>query len=364
MRLCFLTERLLRGWGVDHVVHRLADGLARRGHEVDVVCLYADGSQGPAAYRVRILEPPAGPYERLEDRIVAAPGLLTQRPYDLYVATLYPFFGVAARLGLPVVHFEFGVVDPRGQPPQTRLILDRIRREAAGHQRRARRVATISRFLVQEQIAPEVHPRTDVVHLGADSYGEPVAAGGVRARLGLSETAEIVGYLGRIERATYKGLDDLVAIVTAVRRRRPAVRLLLVGLCDRATERYFAGLERVDVRPNVTADDVPAYLAAMDVVASASRWEGFNLPIAEAQYHRRPVVTYDVGAHPEVVAPSAARVETAELFADALVGLLADPAARARRGAEARRFAERFTWVAAVDAFEACLERAADQGRR
>ena len=363
-RYCFLTERLLRGWGVDHVVHRMADGLGRLGHDVDVVCLHADGSYGAAPYRVRILDPPAGPFERAEERVLAAPRLVTQRSYDLYVAALYPFFGVAARLGLPFVYFEFGVVDPRGQRPEIGSILDRVRREAPAHQRRARRVATISRFLMHEQVVPSRHADTDVVYLGADSYGEPNGAVHARAQLGLPETAELIGYLGRIERDTYKGVSELVEIAAEVRRRRPRATLLLAGICDPEAARHFARQPGVEVRANVPAADVPAYLAAMDVVASASRWEGFNLPLAEAQYHGRPVVAYDIGAHPEVIAPSGARVATREAFVDAMETLLADPDERRRRGEQARAFAQRFTWAKAVDDLATCLERAADQDTR
>ena len=57
-RLCFLTERMLQGWGVDHVVHRVAAGLAGLGHEVDVLCVRADRSYGAAPYRLRVLDVP------------------------------------------------------------------------------------------------------------------------------------------------------------------------------------------------------------------------------------------------------------------------------------------------------------------
>jgi glycosyltransferase involved in cell wall biosynthesis len=34
---------------------------------------------------------------------------------------------------------------------------------------------------------------------------------------------------------------------------------------------------------------------------SVSLWEGFNLPIAELQYLGKPVLAFDLAAHPEVV---------------------------------------------------------------
>jgi len=360
-RLCFLTERLLRGWGVDHVIHRLADGLGRRGHEVDVVCLRADRTYGDAAYRVRILDVPYHPVDTLEARVVARSGLILQRPYDLHVVALYPFYGVAAHHRLPFVYFEFGVVTPEGQPPALVPVLSRIRRDAPRYQMAARRVAVISRFLMHEQVNPGKHAETDVVYLGADSYGPPPSAAeaaGVRAELGLLPADEVVGYLGRIERNTYKGVDDLIAIVSALRARRPHSRLLLLGICADEAQRYFSGLPGVIVRPNVSADEIPLHLAAVDVVAHASRWEGFNLPLVEAQYHGRPVVAYRIGPHPEVVGPGGTLVETREEFVAALDQLFADPVLRRQRGEAARAFAARFTWAASVEAMAACVERA------
>jgi glycosyltransferase involved in cell wall biosynthesis len=72
------------------------------------------------------------------------------------------------------------------------------------------------------------------------------------------------------------------------------------------------------------------------------------------------VVAYRVAAHPEVVAPSGALVDRREEFVEALCALLADPAARRRRGEEARVFAARFTWANTVAAMEASLRAALD----
>lgn len=360
-RLCFLTERMLRGWGVDHVIHRVAEGLVALGHEVDVVCLYADRSYGQAAYRVRILDVPPAPLETLEARVAARAGLLRQRPYDLFIASMFPFYGVAAALRLPFVYFEMGVVPGDGEPPERRALLARLRVEAQRHQLRARRVAAISRFLIAEQVNPARHRDTDVVYLGAESYGPAPAAAdvaAVRATLGFAPGDDVVGYVGRVERDTYKGVDDLVEIVSALRRRRPGVWLLLLGNAHEDARRHFERYPFVRIVSGVAEHEMAAYFSAMDVAASASRWEGFNLPLGEAQYYARPVVAYRVGAHPEVVAPSGALVDTAAEFTAALAALLADPAARRRRGDEAQVWAQRFRWTETVAAMAASLRAA------
>ncbi|MFN8542824.1 MAG: glycosyltransferase family 4 protein [Candidatus Binatia bacterium] len=361
-RICFLTERMLTGWGVDQVVHQVASGLARLGHTVDVLCLKADQTLAVGAdYRLRVLDAPWDPADTLEDRIVARGGMLRQRRCDMFIANLYPFFGVADRLGLPFLYYEYGVVDPQGQEPRLQRLLERIRASAPRHQRRARRVVAISEFLKQEQVTPDRHGDTDVVYCGADSYGPPppppvVAA--CRRELGLAADAEVIGYVGRIEANTYKRVEDLVAIAGEVRRRRPLVQLLLVGHASEEAIALFGRQPGVVLRPNARANEMAALYAAMDVVASASVWEGFNLPLAEAQYLARPVVAYRLAAHPEVVGPSGALVRDQHEFAEALLGLLADPDARRRRGTEAAAWAQRFTWAATVANLAASLERA------
>ena len=51
----------------------------------------------------------------------------------------------------------------------------------------------------------------------------------------------------------------------------------------------------------VPDEEMPAYYAACSVYATATLWEGFDLPLAEAQACGRPVVAFSLGPHPEVV---------------------------------------------------------------
>ena len=46
---------------------------------------------------------------------------------------------------------------------------------------------------------------------------------------------------------------------------------------------------------------LPYYYAACDIYTTASLWEGFNLPAAEAQACGKPVVAFSICSHPEVV---------------------------------------------------------------
>ena len=68
---------------------------------------------------------------------------------------------------------------------------------------------------------------------------------------------------------------------------------------------------------------LPYYYAACDLYVTASLWEGFNLPAAEAQECGKKVVAFDVCSHPEIV-KNGILVEknNIEKFADAIVRLL------------------------------------------
>ena len=95
-----------------------------------------------------------------------------------------------------------------------------------------------------------------------------------------------------------------------------------------------------------------------DIYVTASRWEGFNLPVLEAQYFGKPVLAYDLAAHPEVVKPGETGflVKDQESFENNLRELVADPGLRERMGAKGREWAGRFNWMDCARNFERLLE--------
>src|SRR6185437_7950028 len=87
-------------------------------------------------------------------------------------------------------------------------------------------------------------------------------------------------------------------------------------------------------------DDVPALLAAADVVAVPSRWEARALIVQEALRAGVPVVASRVGGTPGLTGPDAAILvspEDAGALSEAILSVLDDPA-RAARLSEAARF--------------------------
>ena len=54
---------------------------------------------------------------------------------------------------------------------------------------------------------------------------------------------------------------------------------------------------------------------------TASQWEGYDLPAAEAQACGKPIVAFNIGSHPEIV-KKGILVEDSNAFAQAVIKLI------------------------------------------
>ena len=124
-----------------------------------------------------------------------------------------------------------------------------------------------------------------------------------RAALGLQHCTVVLNvcrfHLG--ERA-YKGLDIYSELLSDLRWLRPDLKDQVVFvLCGKGTEVDVEEMEACGLRvfANVTdAEMVELYLAA-DLYMNFSRWEGYNLGIAQALAFGLPIVASDITAHRE-----------------------------------------------------------------
>lgn len=153
-----------------------------------------------------------------------------------------------------------------------------------------------------------------------------------RERLGLGAQPLVV-CVGRLSRA--KGQDVLVDSWPAVRSEVPEAELALVGDGEGMEElrrRADASIRFVGHR-----DDVTDWLAASDVVAVPSRWEGMSLGMLEAMATGRSLVVTDVPGAREAVDGTGAIVppEDPAALAAAIAERLLDPTKRQSEGTAA-----------------------------
>jgi glycosyltransferase involved in cell wall biosynthesis len=159
-----------------------------------------------------------------------------------------------------------------------------------------------------------------------------------RERLGLGD-GPLALAVGRL--SEQKGQDVLLSAWPAVLRHVPEAELVLVGDGPARAALEARGAPRV--RFEGARSDVHDWLAAADVVAMPSRWEGLSLVMLEAMASARSVVSSDVAGAREAIGDAGAIVPTdaPAPLADALAERLADPALAGREGVAGRRRVER-----------------------
>ncbi len=168
------------------------------------------------------------------------------------------------------------------------------------------------------------------VDVAAPPGPAPSAADVAAARAEMAEAGRpVVLAVGRL--APQKGLDVLVAAAAHWRHREPRPVTVIVGDGPLAGPLRAQAAREADgdIRLLGPRDDVPALLAAADVVVVPSRWEARALIVQEAMQAGRPIVATRVGGIPELTGEEAAVLvapgDPVELAA-AVTAVLDDPA--------------------------------------
>ena len=181
-----------------------------------------------------------------------------------------------------------------------------------------------------------------VVPAPAAAAPSAAAIGKARADIG-ARGRPVVLAAGRC--APQKGFDVLLDAAVTLQGRDPAPRLVIAG--DGPLARQLAARSAAagtDVRFLGPRADIPALLAAADVVVVPSRWEGQPLIVQEALRAGRPLVASRVGGIPELTGEDGALLVppgNPGPLASAIASVLDDPvlsghlaaAAAARAGA-------------------------------
>jgi glycosyltransferase involved in cell wall biosynthesis len=173
--------------------------------------------------------------------------------------------------------------------------------------------------------------------LPLDEIDATEAAG--RDRTGLDPAREVVLYVGRF--SPEKNLDALVASLPAVLRRPRTVAVLCgEGPTRAAVEAAVTGRGLADrIRLVGFVPDAWAWMKRASVLVSPSLFEGQPNAVLEAAACGCPLVVSDIAAHREFLdRESASLVDTGDptAMAEAILGVLADPEAAARRAKSAR----------------------------
>ena len=363
------NERLLPRFGVDRLLVLLARRLVAQGHAVRFVCLRCDRPMLEAiSPDIAIIELPAGldmgQTEAAAD--AALTGLWQARRPDVAVIGGWPFFGAAARAGergSRSVFIDAGAVAQDALPEPLLSMQRELRRIRALSLPAIDRVLPISSFIRFSQTEPDRGGGQGVrtVLLGGDHmalglFGRPRGEPEGQALLAsldaqIADGARLVLSLGRFEAQGYKNSRALYRVLRDVRGQVPRVLLLLL---DAGEDCAIPADLRASVILLGTPDDqtLGEIMQRSHLGLSPSLWEGYNLPIAEMQWLDRPVLAFNLAAHPEVAAdPWLLCGDPTEMAGKAVAILRSEtPLDLAPRFAAFRR---RQRWDITLDAWEA-----------
>lgn len=284
--ILFLSAMMEQGWGVSLEIGEICRRLRRDGVDTFVGAGRTDGSFDWLGI------------DLVPAEATAVRALATRCGADVIAAHTSPYFEI-----LPALSGTFETWAWENGDPTPSFFLDRRRERAAIARHkleavypRVARVVAISDF-IRHDID---WPRADVVRLGCDHV--PAMPPKSIADLGASELQAIrVGTLMRLGRgeAHYKGNRLFIELLAALRAQDVEAEFHVAG---RGTEEDARSFRDRGVVPHLNLDDDAKirYLRSLDVFVSMSLWEGFNLPLAEAQAVGTFSLALDTGAHPEV----------------------------------------------------------------
>jgi phosphatidyl-myo-inositol dimannoside synthase len=273
----------------------------------------------------------------------------------------------SARIGLPLVISLHG--SDISVSERSRWLGALVRRSFA----RADAVTAPSEDLLDRARRLGATGTLELIPYGADAdalHGDEASGLRVRERLGLERENVMVLGLGRF--VHWKGFDVLIDAVAQVTASAPDVRLVFAGDGDLRDELMLRVRARelescVTFAGMVLRDEVPAFLAAADVVAVPSvHYQGYvdGLPnvALEAMASAKPVVATRVGGLPQVIrdGDNGFLVEERDVagLATAILTLAHDPPLRRRMGDRGHALVrESLNWNEVGRRFDAVYER-------
>ncbi len=199
------------------------------------------------------------------------------------------------------------------------------------------------------------------IHNGFDFRAPVHPPGTVRSSRGIPPDAFVVGSLGRL--AGQKRFDRLLRAMALLPK---GVHCIIAGEGEKRGELEALAKElAISDRVHLLGwrDDIPDVLAAFDVMAVSSDYEGLHIAMTEAMAAGVPIVSTPVSGAEEALEVPAGEEPPGiivdfdpQAIADALSSLLNDPERRRDMGAAGRHVAtERFSFKKMLDRWEAVL---------
>lgn len=310
MRIAILVPNFSKYSGDARVAEIQAKALSKKGHFVTIFTLKSDIAS--KEYNLFVIGAPPTPLlERIYRLIFLPPPhraikcIIELGKYDLVISHNYPMNWLAylskqLRAHQTYCYYDHGVVNYQNFSFLEKIYTKIFKFMAKITISNADFSVSVSKYLHEE--LKKWGLNSYIVYNGIDTNKFQNADGSnVRKKYNLGNSPVIL-FVGRI--APPKGVHLLIKVFKIVKENIPNTKLVIVG--KQTFNHYFEYLKRISNNSIIFAgyvsdEDLPHYYAACDVYCTCTLWEGFNLPLVEAQATGKPVVAFDIGPHREIV---------------------------------------------------------------
>ena len=370
VNIAFITDRMIKGHGVDLVVDRIADGLADSGYSCRVYCNYFDETfTNRKSYNIEKLhyfKPDNNPLI-YEGRIRKLIPYLNSKDIDLFIIQSFPFYSLIPKLNKPALVVDHGI------PSLDEFTFKRKLRykymettQNLYYFKKAGKIVAVSQYLLN-CLPKNLKNKAAFIYNGCDHYRKEIITkeeiNDFRKSLGVNPEDTLLLFVGRLNlpNQPYKGLSELIDIYRDIYKKNKSVKLLAVGYGSKNDEELLKNRGVLSIS-NAPEELMSLIYKSCDIYTTCSRWEGFDLPVAEAHNFRRPSICYDIGAHSEVSqnGKTGFVVKDKEEFSKKLEILINDPEKRKEMGQNAKKFAQKFKWENSVKQYDELIKKMLD----
>ncbi len=367
INIAFVTDRMIKGHGVDLVVDRLADGLAETGYNCRVYCNYFDETfTNRKSYNIEKLhyfKPHVNPliYEKRIRKLIP---YLNSKDIDLFIIQSFPFYSLIPELNKPSLVVEHGIPYAGGLSLRRRLRYGYMNiSQNISYFRKANKIVPVSQYLFN-CLPGSLQQKATVIYNGCDHYSKATTTReeivSFRAGLGVKPEDTLLLFVGRLNLTNqpYKGLSELINIYHEVYKKNKNVKLLAIGYGSRNDEELLKN-QGILAIANAPEEIMPIIYKSCDIYTTCSIWEGFDLPVAEAHSFKKPTVCYDIGAHSEVSinGETGFVVKDKNEFLEKLQLLVDNHELREEMGQNAGKHAGNFTWKSSVCKYDQLIKK-------
>ncbi|MBU0597836.1 glycosyltransferase family 4 protein [Patescibacteria group bacterium] len=335
MRIALLTPTFSKFSGIDRVVENQFRKLTQEGNEVVVMTLEADINDEDI--KVITIKSLRGQFLHRLYRLIffldfrkIKKSAEQLKDFNVIYSHQYPMNLIAMRAkkkyGIKFIYYNHGIASLKTFTSLIdKLYIQLIKSLSNWTVKKSDKVISISKYL-RDVLKREIGIESEVVYnlVDKERFNSSISGLVVKKKYSL-ESTPVVLYVGRI--SPHKGIHLLIKSFNIVLDKIPNAKLLIVG--KKTFNNYARKLETLAEKSVIFAgyvkdDELPFYYAACDVYATASLWEGFDLPIAEAQACGKPVVAYNLCSHPEIINKNGTLVKPKDInsFAKAIINTI------------------------------------------